>query len=205
MNIILDNIGKNFYQHNIFSKINFNLKEDDYLAVLGTNGSGKSTLLKIISGYLSHSEGKITYKCNNKIIKETEIYKYISIAAPYSGLIDEYTVEEMLCFHFKFKKIIKNYSLAHVIKNAFLDKYLNTSIKNCSSGTKQRLKLALALYSDTPLLLLDEPLSNLDTKGIEWYSLSIEDLKLKRIIIVCSNNNKKETFFCNKFIELNEC
>lgn len=203
MEIILENIGKNYNDYHIFSNINRHLKNGDFLAVKGPNGSGKSTLLKIISGYLSLTEGEIFYFIDEKKINVNDIYKYVSIAAPYSGLIEDFSVNEMLNFHFKFKNIINNFSIKNIIGNTFLSKYLTTKVKYCSSGIRQRLKLAIAIYSDTPLLLLDEPLINLDEKGIEWYTNSMKSLFPKRIIVVCSNNNQQETFFCNQFIELN--
>jgi ABC-type multidrug transport system ATPase subunit len=75
-------------------------------------------------------------------------------------------------------------------------------VKNFSSGMKQRLKLTLAIMSDTPLLLLDEPLSNLDENGATWYQQMVRDFAGDRTIVVCSNMNEKEIGFCHEKIFL---
>ncbi|NBQ48017.1 MAG: ATP-binding cassette domain-containing protein, partial [Sphingobacteriia bacterium] len=75
-------------------------------------------------------------------------------------------------------------------------------IRQYSSGMKQRLKLALALLADTPLLLLDEPLSNLDRSGAAWYQQMITDYTAKRTVIVCSNAIEEEHFFCERALDV---
>jgi ABC-type multidrug transport system ATPase subunit len=74
-------------------------------------------------------------------------------------------------------------------------------IKNFSTGMKQRVKLGIAFYSDTPLLLLDEPATNLDSGGFEWYLEEIQKVVNEKLIIVCSNR-KDEYSFCNNFIDI---
>ena len=67
---------------------------------------------------------------------------------------------------------------------------------------KQRIKLAMAVIADTDLVLFDEPLSNLDSNGISWYHMLVDRFKNERIFIVCSNNVKEETTFCNQDINI---
>jgi len=204
MNIILQNVGFSFSENKFLSNISINLSIGQSYAIIGPNGSGKSTLLKLIAGYLTPSEGVIEYIVNGKLINGNDIFKYIAIAAPYIELIEDFTIKEMIKFHFKFKKIINNYSIDFIINKANLTKYLYTFISNCSSGIKQKLRLTLALFSDVPVLLLDEPLTNLDNTTTEWY-LSEFNLKIFRqnkLLVICSNNNNNEYFFCDEIITL---
>lgn len=76
-------------------------------------------------------------------------------------------------------------------------------ISQFSSGMKQRLKLGLALLSEVPVVLLDEPTSNLDRKGIEWYQDLIDKFGQNRILIVCSNE-PREYEFCQQKIVLED-
>jgi ABC-type multidrug transport system ATPase subunit len=79
-----------------------------------------------------------------------------------------------------------------------LEKAKNKQLKYFSSGMKQRVRLALAVLCDSPLLLLDEPTSNLDKKAIDWYQQLVTDHSKNRLIIVASNQQEYEYPFCNK-------
>ena len=67
---------------------------------------------------------------------------------------------------------------------------------------KQRVRLTLAILADCPLLLLDEPVSNLDKAAIEWYKNLINTYALHKTIVVCSNSIKEEHSFCNKELDM---
>jgi ABC-type multidrug transport system ATPase subunit len=169
--------------------------------ILGANGSGKSTLLQIIAGNLVPSEGTISYR-NGTGIPGDAFYAHISMAAPYLELIEEFTLNEMLRFHAKFKTMKNGMGPDAIIERCYLGDAANKKIKDYSSGMKQRVKLALAILSDTPVLLLDEPCSNLDAKGVDWYKKLIEEFNKDRLIIVCSNEQKDEYGFCKKEIRV---
>ena len=119
----------------------------------------------------------------------------MSIAAPYLELIEDFTLKEHIQFHFSVKKSVRDLSVNEVIELSGLKKSANKKISYFSSGMKQRLKLTLAILSDTPLLLLDEPLSNLDSKAGDWYANLIENYTAGRSIVVCSNHQPNEYFF----------
>jgi ABC-type multidrug transport system ATPase subunit len=69
---------------------------------------------------------------------------------------------------------------------------------------KQRLKLGLAILADTPVLLLDEPVSNLDKPSIQWYKELVTQFASHRTVIVCSNNIDDEHFFCTRQINISD-
>jgi len=198
MKITLDNISRRFGNNIIFDNISAVLIPSAGYYVKGPNGSGKSTLLKTISGFLSLSSGKIYFENDSGIIPASEWYKYVAVAAPYSEIIEEFSVKEMLDFHFSLKPLCQGYSKEDVLRESFLKMYLDTRISDCSSGTKQRLRLALAIYSACPVLLLDEPLTNLDDAGFQWYGKEMAKAVSNRIVIVCSNNNDEEYSFCKE-------
>lgn len=200
MNIALENIGKRYNRDWIFRGVSENLKENEAFVIKGSNGSGKSTFLKILSGYGIPTEGRILVNEGNFDL--TKLYKEISIAAPYVDIPEEFSLKELVDFHSKFKKLNldKDKSLSDTFNlPSNTDQKL---IKDYSSGMRQRVKLGLAILSDTRILLLDEPLSNLDEKGMNWYADLIAKYRKDRIIIVCSNNFEKEYFFCEKEINI---
>ncbi len=178
-------------------------------AITGFNGSGKSTLLQIIAGATMHSEGEINYTqptsnekqqaTNNK--KSETAYQQIAIAAPYLELIEEMTANEFLVFHAAFKSLTSTFK--NILTAVGLENAAEKQIRYYSSGMKQRLKLAQAFFSDTSVLLLDEPTTNLDEDGIAIYKKLWLENTANRLVIV-SSNDKKEYENCNNVIFLGD-
>jgi len=195
MTITLDNIGRRFNRDWIFRELSYTFTLGESYAILGPNGSGKSTLLQVLNGSLSPSAGTISYTFEDKIVPAEEIFQYLSLAAPYLELIEEFTLTEMIDFHFKFKACKAGMGKNSIIELLGMESSKNKLIKYFSSGMKQRLKLALAFCADTPLLMLDEPTSNLDAQGVQWYLGLVQQFALNRLTIICSNQ-EQEYGFC---------
>jgi ABC-type multidrug transport system ATPase subunit len=196
MQIELQNIGKKFNKDWIFRNLNYEFKSGNSYAVTGHNGSGKSTLLQIISGFVLPSEGQVI----NKEYDNNTLYEQISIAAPYLELIEEMTATEFLQFHQQFKSFIGNTSFPQILEEVQLSKAADKQIRYFSSGMKQRLKLAQAFFSDTQILLLDEPTSNLDKQGINLYLQLIKQYSNDRLVIICSNDETEYSFCSSKIV-----
>ncbi|WP_343564852.1 ATP-binding cassette domain-containing protein [Sphingobacterium sp.] len=202
MEITLKDIGRRYNREWIFRHINYRFESGKSYAVLGQNGSGKSTLLKVLSGSLSSSEGELIYTDGERIIGIDQVYRQLSIAAPYVELIEEFTLRELFDFHFQFKPYLQGFDKESVLNLLGLENALDKEIKYFSSGMRQRVKLVLACCSHSDLVLLDEPTSNLDTAGEEWYLDLIDRTKRDfRMFIICSNQ-KKEYEFCDERISI---
>jgi ABC-type multidrug transport system ATPase subunit len=198
MHITLNNTGKRFNLEWIFRHVEFEFYTGKSYAIVGANGSGKSTLLQVIAGALMHSEGNIIYTDDQqKIIPNDVIFEHISIAAPYLELIEEMTATEFLTFHQTFKTFIK--PIPEILEEIGLAQAANKQIRYFSSGMKQRLKLGQAFFSNTSILLLDEPTTNLDEVGIQLYLKLVKDYAEKRLLIICSND-EAEYGFCDEKI-----
>jgi ABC-type multidrug transport system ATPase subunit len=204
MQIQLNKVSKRYNYEWIFRDLDYSFSDDNNYVIMGANGSGKSTLLQIIAGYSIASEGKIIYSHNNNTIPEEDVYSQVSIAAPYLELLDELTLNETILFQQKFKSFCNNLSPAEIVEILQLEKASNKQLKYFSSGMKQRVRLALAILGNTPLLLLDEPTSNLDKKAIVWYQTLIQKYSANRMIIVCSNQQEFEYEFCNKQLNIED-
>lgn len=209
MQISLSNTGKRFNREWIFRRCSYEFNSGKSYAITGPNGSGKSTLLQVIAGAILHNEGCITFSngqptgSGGQTTDTEKHYKYVSIAAPYLELIEEMTAKEMLEFHSKFKPLIETLSIEAMLKIVGLEKAINKQIRYYSSGMKQRLKLAQAFFSNTPVLLLDEPTTNLDADGIELYLSLISNYTKDKLVIV-SSNVKQEYDFCEEVIEIRD-
>lgn len=200
LSIDLKNINKRFINQQVINNFSYLFSFPNSYAIIGSNGSGKSTLLQIISGFLPFTNGEIIYSINDKIIEESDWYKQISICTPYQELIEEFTFNECIEFHFKFKE--KSNYLSDLIAESGLNNSLNKQIKYFSSGMKQRVKLILALGTNTPILLLDEPTTNLDKQGIDWYQKFVLECKKDKLIIIASNDALEYTF-CENIVKPN--
>ncbi|WP_158990680.1 ATP-binding cassette domain-containing protein [Mucilaginibacter sp. L196] len=203
MNITLQNIGRRFNREWIFRGVEYTFKAGESYAILGSNGSGKSTLLQVLNGSLSPSAGTISYELNGKGVPVEDAFQYLSLAAPYMEMIEEFTLAEMIDLHFKFKSYKSGMDNKTVIDLLAMDTNKNKLIRYFSSGMKQRLKLALAFCSDTPILMLDEPTSNLDAQGVEWYLDLVEKFALNRLTIICSNQ-PHEYGFCGHQLNISD-
>jgi ABC-type multidrug transport system ATPase subunit len=203
MKIVLDKIGRRFNREWIFREVNYIFETGNSYAILGANGSGKSTLLQVISGSLTSSEGKVSYFLEDTPLNIENVFPELSLAAPYLELIEEFTLSEHIDFHFQFKRYRGGYDKKSVVSLLGLHHSEHKALKNFSSGMKQRVKLALAFCSDTKILLLDEPSSNLDQQGVEWYLSLIEQFSSDRLVIVCSNQ-QHEYGFCDERINVED-
>jgi ABC-type multidrug transport system ATPase subunit len=195
--ISLINAGKRFNKDWIFRDLNTSFEMGHHYALIGSNGSGKSTLLQIISGYSGLSKGSIDWSA----LESSSVFQSIAIAAPYLELIEEFTTLEQFAFHDKFKPLRKDIAVEKMIDMIGLKAATHKQIRYFSSGMKQRLKLALAIFSEAPILLLDEPCSNLDKEGYALYHQLIKAYAMHKLIIVGSNDTE-EYSFCTKHINL---
>ena len=201
----LDQVSKRYKKHWIFRNLSLKLQLGESLYVSGPNGSGKSTLLKLMSGWISPNEGKIEYiDQNQRIVDVQQVFNHIAICTPYFELIEEFNLDEFLSFHRNFKTLNGVETTSDFANKIEIEYNPNKPIKSYSSGMKQRIKLGLALYSNAKLVLLDEPTSNLDKNGIEWYKNSVLNQQEERMIVVCSNNIEAEHFFCTKKIDITD-
>jgi ABC-type multidrug transport system ATPase subunit len=202
MEIRLIEVAKRFRFDWIFRNVSLSFNSEHRYAILGPNGSGKSTLMKVISGHLSASKGRISFEKEGISIDIDALYKKIAYAAPYIELIEEFTLTEAIAFHARFKPFIQGLYTEKIISILGFEKSYDKEVRYFSSGMKQRLKLVLAICADTPILLLDEPTTNLDAQGAAWYKDLLMTYGKNRIVIIATNVEEDYSFFCDKVIKI---
>jgi ABC-type multidrug transport system ATPase subunit len=204
MQIHLTAASKRFNKEWIFSNLDFSFVDGQHYALIGNNGSGKSTLLQIIAGYIGLTKGQINWvNKSGQSIDSSNIYQHISIAAPYLELVEELTALEQIAFHQQFKPLEPALKPIDILEKIGLGNAADKQIRNFSSGMKQRLKLALAIFDQAPILLLDEPSSNLDQEGIQTYHQLMQAYAMHKLIIVASNDSQ-EYQFCTQQLALSD-
>lgn len=203
MTISLSDAGKRFNRDWIYRHFTYQFTAGNSYAITGPNGSGKSTLLQALSGSMMINEGQITWTLQHKKTDPEEVYNCISICAPYLELIEEMTLAEFLEFHRGFKPFLPGLAAKDIIALMGLEKAVHKQLRYYSSGMKQRVKLAQCILSDVPVVLLDEPCTNLDAAGISLYLSLITDYGKDRLIVV-SSNDETEYKFCKEVINISD-
>lgn len=201
MEIVLSNIGKRYGLNWIFRNVNYTLHSGQSYTLTGHNGSGKSTLLKILSGGLTPSEGGVQFIINGKESTPYNVAQEMAFTAPYISLIEDFTLQEMLEFHFKFKKM-RTQSIDDLMDIIGLKEHEDKFISKFSSGMMQRLKLSLTILSDTEVLLLDEPTAYLDENAIQWYRELLLNHMKDRLLIIGSNQKHEYSFIDSHIIHV---
>ena len=193
--IDIDKIGKKFRNEWIFKNLSLQLKTGDVLGITGSNGSGKSTLLQVLSGFMSVSTGSISYSYNHKHVQPDSVYELVSLASPYLVLVEDYTLREMLKFYFRFKKIANGITVDNILEESLLKQHADKQLKDFSSGMKQKVKLLLAITSDTPILLLDEPCTNLDSHVDRMVSAISSEIFVRQVDYCMFQSGERRTFY----------
>lgn len=186
-------IGKKFGKNWIFRHLDFEIANGEPTVIVGKNGAGKSTLLQIISGFLTPSSGTILL--DKKNIDECNVS--INLVGPYTEVIEEFTLREFLLFHCQFKS--QKCSFEEMADAASLS--LEKPILDFSTGMKQRVKLITCFFFENDILFMDEPTSNLDKDGIDWFINEFEKVKDQSLVTIASNQ-KEEIELCKKIIRL---
>lgn len=201
MRISLTDAGKRFNREWIFRHFTYQFEKGRSYAITGPNGSGKSTLLQVLSGSMHFNEGSCNWAMGNMQLANETVYNHVSICAPYLEVVEELTLREFLDFHQGFKPFLSGFSAEHIIGILNLERAADKQIRYYSSGMKQRVKLAQCIFSDTAIVLLDEPCTNLDSEGIELYHQLIETNCKDRLVVV-SSNDEVEYRFCVERISM---
>ena len=188
MTITVNDLSKRFNREWIFNHLSYQFLPGNTYAITGPNGSGKSTLLQVVWGQVPQSSGTIRYQKGETSIPIEETFPYLSIATPYMDLIEEFTLTEMLNFHFRLKGLRQGFKTHDLLRIMYLEESAEKQLSNFSTGMKQRLKLALAFYTKADVYFLDEPGTNLDRKAFEWYNHELQKLPQNAIIFIASNN-----------------
>jgi ABC-type multidrug transport system ATPase subunit len=199
--LLAENLSKKFKNDWIFRDFQFEFRGGRHYAITGPNGSGKSTLLQVLAGVVPPTQGTVVLELAGKSIDIEELHSKIALAAPALDLLGEFTLQEFLLFHFRFRLLRNGISLSELPELLQLAHARNKELKNFSSGMLQRVKLGIALFAEVPVVLLDEPATNLDEAGLAWYLSAVNTLKEEAVVLVASNNPQEYTF-CEEEIHI---
>lgn len=185
--ISTESLGKRFNRDWIFRKLDYTFTPGNIYAITGPNGSGKSTLLQTLWGQIPPSKGMVHYIHQAKTVSADNVFRHTAIATPYMDLMEEFTLEEHVQFHFKMRQSRQNLDTAAIIAAMQLEHARHKYIANFSSGMKQRVKLGLAFFTRAQALFLDEPGTNLDHPSFLWYLDQLAAIPKDCLVFIASN------------------
>jgi ABC-type multidrug transport system ATPase subunit len=197
-------LGRRYGRQWIFKELSRVFRPGTATAVLGPNGAGKSTLLSILAGQLLPTTGHVHYTLGGQTLPVAEVPRQLAYCAPYLDLPEDFTLLELLAFHTRLKPLQPGLSAAGLVELMYLEKARHQPVREFSSGMKQRLKLGLALYAATPLLLLDEPTTNLDATGTAWYLEHVARVRTTERLVIVSSNVPAEYAFCEETVRITD-
>ncbi|MCS6990831.1 MAG: ABC transporter ATP-binding protein [Chitinophagales bacterium] len=201
MTITINHVARRFQSQWVFRDVHLRLSSGAQYALMGPNGSGKTTLLHLIGGFLMPTVGTIQYQIQQRPIDPQHLHRYLSFAAPYIELIDNFSVLELVRWQSRLKPLKDGITAIDVLKQADLWPHAGKRVDALSSGLRQRLQLALALMAQTPLVLLDEPTANLDAESVLWYQQLLQAHSANRLVVIASNQ-EADLIHCTSHISV---
>ena len=188
------NLSKSYNFKEAVKNINFNIKENEIIGLLGPNGCGKTTTIAMILGLLKPSAGEIFI--NGKCIEKNRIslLHKMNFISPYIELPKKLTVRQNLVVYGKLYSVenLKD-KIQYLANELRLEDFLNKKTGELSSGQKNRVSLAKALINDPNVLLLDEPTASLDPETGDFVRTFIENYKKeKKISVLLASHNMNE-------------
>ncbi|MEY4464476.1 MAG: hypothetical protein RLZZ465_106 [Bacteroidota bacterium] len=206
MKITLNNCGKNYHRSWLFKDITLTIPIDSTsgstlkLALLGPNGAGKSTFTLLLAGQTDPTEGLVQWHdTSGKSIPQSQWHKYVALASPGMELPEEFTLSEWFDFHQQIKGFQSGITKELILTLCgFPKNTLTKQILTFSSGMKQRVKLCAAVLGNQPLVILDEPLTNLDSAGQLVFTTLLSEYLNNRSFIIASNRPDEWRDYCTQ-------
>lgn len=201
VSITSEKAEKKFSNALLFRNISFSLVTGDSFYITGPNGSGKSTFLQILAGIQRPTSGNIIYHSGSTVVEREDYRNYYGFTGPQVNPYDMLTAIENLQFT-QTETVDKNLIDSYLEKFG-LYRHRNKAVKYYSSGMKQRLRLIHAVINDSPILMFDEPCSNLDSAGRDIFYKTLEEIKFNKLIIIATNESD-DINLCSKGINLEQ-
>ncbi len=199
--IRLHQLGRRFQRQWLFRDVDATFVKGDKVAVLGGNGSGKSSLTSMLAGFLSPSEGEITWNFNSENIPTEEWWNRVAWCSPALELPLALSISEVIDLYGHMRGFHGGWSKDTILKSLDLGAHLEKPMSQLSSGMRQRVKLIIAFSLNADVLILDEPTAHLDAKAIQWFKHHIAKIH-HSFVFIASNHDEDEMGICNKKIEI---
>lgn len=200
-----ENLWQTFNNRRVWGNIHLSVKNGEILGITGHNGAGKTTLLRVLAGLLTPSKGKVSCSFNNEPIANDDIVSFVGFVAPYLHLYEEFSPLELMRLLAEMRG--ESFSSEHaqnLLSQFQLHERANDVIRSFSSGMKQRCKYICALQHTPPLLIVDEPMTNLDEIGIRTVESALRAHQSNGGAILIATNDVRDLALCTSLLDVTE-
>lgn len=202
--IQVNNLSKRYGNFMAVDDISFNLRKGEILGFLGPNGAGKTTTMRIITGYLSATQGTVKISGYDIYDHPQVIKRNIGYLPEFPPLYREMRVRDYLNFCGKIKGLksgrVRRKRLQYVIERCSLEEVQNLHVHKLSKGYRQRVGLAQALIHNPPILILDEPSAGLDPHQIIGVRQFIRQLAGEHSVLLSTHILPEASLTCDRVL-----
>jgi heme exporter protein A len=202
LRIVFTELAKRYDLRVVFKGVSGTAEPGEVLVLTGPNGSGKSTLMSILCGLLRPSRGSVQYLLDSEELPRSEWRRYIGVVAPAMSVYEELDAMENLQFFARVRGTGDRHRCQQLLERVGLDPQRTTPARGFSTGMLQRLKIAQALLHEPPVLMLDEPGSNLDPSGQDWLGQQVRAQAEAGRTIILATNDRSEMEWGNRHVRL---
>lgn len=201
IHLTLQGGGHSYGYRRIFSGIDLDLFSGDILAITGANGSGKSTLLKMMAGILRPTNGEVKLALAEQVVPREHHALHIGLVAPYVNVYEDLTLRENLRFIGKARSMNSNPAwIESTVADVGLTAHIDEPVRTYSTGMQQRVRLAVAVFHEPRVFLLDEPTLGLDPKGKEIFRKMVAGSKQAGHLVVIASNSEDEIAMADQLL-----
>lgn len=191
LRVVVDRVGKQYGPRRVLHNLAAELGPGEVLLVTGRNGSGKSTLLRLLAGLQRPSTGTLRYEADGVAFAPSRAQHLLGLVGADVQLYRELTAAEHLHFIAQLRGLpLTAAGCAQCLAEVGLVGRGGERVAGFSSGMLQRLRYALALLHCPPVLLLDEPTTNLDAAGIALVDDIVARQRNAGIVIIATNEQR---------------
>lgn len=202
MSVIVNNLTKTYGSQKAIDSLSFEVKQGEILGFLGPNGAGKSTTMKILTGYLSATEGDASVCGFDVATQSMEVKKKIGYLPEHNPLYLEMYIKEFLAFMARIYGVENKERTQEVIELVGLDREQHKKIGQLSKGYRQRVGLAHAIYHDPEVLILDEPTTGLDPNQLVEIRKLIKTVGENKTVMLSTHIMQEVENICDRVVIL---
>jgi len=195
------NLSKHYNSRKAVDGVSFALKKGEIAALLGLNGAGKTTTLRMLTGYITPTSGSVEFAGENILTVREKLLSHIGYLPEQPALYNDMTVEDFLLYMYRLRRATKEKEMEKVeraLKKCSLTQRRHDYIASLSAGFRKRVGLAQAIVHEPEILLLDEPITDLDPRQIREIRALLLELKNDHAILVSSHILKEVHEFADR-------
>lgn len=198
----IENLSKHYSARRAVDNITFKLNEGEVTALLGINGAGKTTTLRMLTGYITPTSGAVRMDGENILDEREKLLRHVGYLPENPALYNDMTIEDFLSYMYRLRTPGGNESAAieRALNKCGLTERRYDYIASLSAGFRKRVGLAQAIIHEPRVLLLDEPIADLDPRQIREIRSLLREFRNDHAVLVSSHILKEVHEFADRIL-----